>query len=109
MRWVVRCDARFHSTGERGDSNGEESKGRKEEGGQEEIRLRFNPNSQLPISKNSGSWELVPWQLVVLVWVHTITNPHVPNHIPLRQPIDDIHAVHNPAEHRVPRIEVRLR
>ena len=105
MRWVVRCDARIHSTGERGDSNGEESKGRKEEGGQEEIRLRFNPNSQLPISKNSGSWELDP----ALLRVHTITNPDVPNHIPLHQPIDDIHAVHNPAEHRVPRIEVRLR
>ena len=106
MRWVVRCDARIHSTGERGDSNGEESEGRKEEGGQEEIRLRFNPNSQLPISKNSGSWELDP---AVLLRVHTITNPDVPNHIPLHQPIDDIRAVHNPAEYRVPRVEVRLR
>ena len=41
--------------------------------------------------------------------VHPITNPDVPNHIPLRQPIDDVHTVDDAAEDRVSRIEVRLR
>src|SRR5688572_2842420 len=55
VRWVVRRDARIHSTGERGDSNGKESEGRKEEGGQEEIALHFNPQFPTP---NFQAWEL---------------------------------------------------
>jgi hypothetical protein len=48
----------IHTTGERGDSNGEESEGRKEEGGEEEITSRI---SQLPTPgaiKASWDWEL---------------------------------------------------
>src|SRR5688572_17117503 len=57
VRWVVRCDARIHSTGERGDSNGEESEGRKEEGGQEEIALHFNSRFPTPnVQPGVGSW-----------------------------------------------------
>jgi len=108
VRWVVGCDARIHSTGERGDSNGEESEGRKEEGGEEEIALHFNSRFPTPNSQPGvGSWPSQP--LLRLIRVHTVTDPDVPNHIPLHQPIDDVHAVHHAAEDRVPGIEVRLR
>jgi hypothetical protein len=108
VRRVIRRDARIHSTGERGDSNGKESEGRKEEGGQEEIAPRFHPDSQLPISNRElGLGPLGPF--LRLFRVHTVTDPDVANHIPLHQPIDDIHAVHHPAEHRVSGIEVWLR
>ena len=108
MRRVVRRDARIHSTGERGDSNGEESEGRKEEGGQEEIGCTSIPDSQLPCSNRElGVGPLGP--LLKLIRVHTVTDPDVADHIPLHQPIDDIHAVHHSAEYRVSRIKVRLR
>ena len=103
MRRVVRCDARYPHHCERGDSNGKESEGRKEEGGQEEIRpIQFqlpNPDAQ-PRQKGIGSWPSVR--------VHAVTDPDVSHHIPLHQLIDDVHAGHDAAEHRVSSIQVWL-
>src|SRR5262245_53762817 len=51
----------IHTTGERGDTNGEESEGRKEEGGQEEITAAVQfptPNSR----RRTGSWD---WELAL--------------------------------------------
>ena len=95
----------IYSTGERGDSNGEESEGRKEEGGEEALTAAFN--FQLPIPRMM--WALGVGPLSRLFRVHPVTNSNVPHHIPLHELIDDVHARDNAAEHRVSRIEVRLR
>ena len=55
----------------------------------------------------SGWWSS-KW-LVALLGVHTVTDPHVPDHIPLHQLIDDVHPVQDAAKHRVACVEMRLR
>jgi hypothetical protein len=92
VRRLLRRDARVQTTaGEGGDSDGEEgSEGLEEEGGEKEVAVfRFI----------TGSLRLGD----------PVPNPHPPHHIPLRNPVDDLHSIHHRPEHRVARIEVRLR
>ena len=100
MPRVLRRDRKSYP-GEGGDSHGEESKGREEEGCEEAIAC---PRTLTPNFQNSGGWELAS-----LVRCHTIPHADPPQRIPRHQAIHDIHPIHDVPEDRVAAIEMRLR
>jgi len=99
VRWVVGRVARNPQPPKGGIPNGEEGKGREEEGGEEEIATASSPER--------GRASAPPFFVSGLG--HPVPDPHTPDDIPLLNPIDHVDPLDHVAEDRIAAIEMRLR
>jgi hypothetical protein len=86
--------------------NGEEGKGRKEEGGEEEVRSPIREKGDALASPFFVRRVRLQADLPQCGPVPDLDTPH---DIPRLNLIDDLDAVHDVTEHRVTRVEMRLR